>query len=99
MTPALMSLLLPDTHHQSLFFLIGPPYSNAMSVIFEIGAPDRNPLVPRLNRSCDTLLFCIFEFSNVVSAEPLNTFEPLFVTRLMNRPADCTVTSPPPVCT
>src|SRR6478736_3397951 len=32
-------------------------------------------------------------------ADPLNTFEPLLVTRLIDRPDDCTVTSPPPLVT
>src|SRR5262245_19758640 len=88
-TPALISLLLPDTHHQRRFRLIGPPYSNAMSVIRMIGAPERNPLVPWPKSSRETLLFCIASFSNVPRTEPLNTLLPLFVTRLMNRPDDC----------
>src|SRR5215831_5000513 len=34
-----------------------------------------------------------------MTPEPLNTFEPLLVTRLIDRPDDCTVTSPPPLVT
>src|SRR5215471_13058879 len=34
-----------------------------------------------------------------MTPEPLNTLEPLLVTRLIDRPDDCTVTSPPPLVT
>src|SRR5262249_59948312 len=54
---------------------------------------------PALNRSSLTLLPCVASFSKVVTAEPLNTLLPLLVTRLIARPDDCTVTSPPPLVT
>src|SRR5688572_4649191 len=38
-------------------------------------------------------------FWNVPTAEPLKMFEPLLVTRLIDKPDDCTVTSPPPLVT
>src|SRR5262249_35993284 len=54
---------------------------------------------PALNRSSLTLLPCVASFSKVMTPEPLNTLEPLLVTRLIDRPDDCTVTSPPPLVT
>src|SRR5688572_10841094 len=64
-----------------------------------MGAPERNPPVPNANCSSVTLLACILSFWNVPTAEPLNTLLPLLVTRLIDRPDDCTETSPPPLVT
>ena len=64
-----------------------------------IGAPDRNPDEPFTNCFSVTLLFCILSFSKVPTAEPLNTLLPLLVTRLIDKPDDCTDTSPPPFVT
>src|SRR3970040_210180 len=64
-----------------------------------IGLPDRKPPAPESNSSRETSRDCLLSISNVISAEPLNTFDPLFVTRLMLRPDDWTETSPPPVTT
>src|SRR5215471_2633791 len=64
-----------------------------------IGLPERNPFWPALNRSCVTFWACVASFSYVRTPEPLNTLLPLLVTRLIERPEDCTVTSPPPLVT
>src|SRR5262245_15779824 len=64
-----------------------------------IGFPERKPLAPESNSSWLTLLPCVASFSKVPVAEPLNTLLPLLVTRLMDKPDDCTVTSPPPLVT
>src|SRR5687767_12341878 len=41
----------------------------------------------------------MLSFWNVPTSEPLNTLLPLLVTRLIDRPDDCTDTSPPPLVT
>src|SRR5688572_33410048 len=64
-----------------------------------IGFPDRKPFEPASKSSFETLLPCVLSFEKKPSAEPLNTLLPLFVTRLIERPLDCTVTSPPPLVT
>src|SRR5687768_14620321 len=87
-TPALMSCLSACSQNQSLFRTIGPPTSPDMTLIRLIGWPDRKPLVPRSNCSRVTLLNCMASFSNVPTAEPLNTFDPLLVIRLIERPDD-----------
>src|SRR5262245_48084391 len=99
MTPTLMSCRSAAAHHQRRFRLIGPPYSADRLLIFESGLPERKPFDPEKNISFVTLAPCMASFSNVASAEPLNTLLPLLVTRLMLRPPDCTDTSPPPVTT
>src|SRR3954464_9262578 len=67
--------------------------------MFLIGLPDRKPFWPCVVSSSVTLLFCVASFSYVTTPEPLNTLLPLLVTRLIARPEDCTVTSPPPLVT
>src|SRR5262252_10069740 len=94
-----MSCLSAAAQNHSLFLMIGPPYSTLYTLIRLIGLPERNPFAPALNRSSLTLLPCVASFSKVPVAEPLNTLLPLLVTRLIERPLDCTVTSPPPLVT
>src|SRR6476646_9710173 len=94
-----MSCLSAAAQNHSLFFMIGPPYSTLYTAIFLIGLPDRKPFCPALNNSSVTLLPCVASFSKVPVPEPLNTLLPLLVTRLIERPLDCTVTSPPPLVT
>src|SRR5262245_31541569 len=91
-TPALMSCLSAAPQNHNLFFMIGPPYSTEYTLMRLIGLPDRKPFDPRLKSSSLTLLPCVLSFSNVVTAEPLNALLPLLVTRLIDRPDDCTVT-------
>src|SRR4051812_20016961 len=79
--------------------MIGPPASMELLKIFLSGLPERKPLAPALNSASVTLFPCVASFSKLPLYVPLNTLLPLFVTRLMARPADCTDTSPPPVVT
>src|SRR5260370_41756137 len=67
--------------------------------MFWMGLPDRKPLAPALNSACVTFCDCILLFSKVTCPVPLNTLLPLLVTRLIDRPLDCTETSPPPLVT
>src|SRR5262245_64257667 len=94
-----MTWLSAAAHHHRRFRLIGPPYSIDALVILRIGAPESRPPAPLRKSSSLTLLPCVASFSNVPRAVPLNTFEPDLVTRLIDRPDDCTDTSPPPVTT
>src|SRR3954453_19295721 len=64
-----------------------------------IGFPERKPFAPESKSSWVTLLPWVASFSNVPTTDPLNTLLPLFVTRLIDRPLDWTVTSPPPLVT
>src|SRR6516225_4621706 len=97
--PTLMSCRSAPAQNHSRFFRIGPPYSPEMTSIFLTGLPDRNPFCPALNCASETFCACIVSFENVPVTEPLNTLLPLFVTRLIDIPLDCTETSPPPVVT
>src|SRR5262245_37059034 len=97
--PTLMSWLSHAPQNHSLFLTIGPPYSADRLEIRLSGLPERKPFCPRSNISFETFCPCIASFSNVPTADPLNTLLPLLVTRLIERPDDCTVTSPPPLVT
>src|ERR1043166_5423754 len=97
--PTLMSWLSAPAQNHSLFFRMGPPYSTDSTSIFLTGLPERKPFCPRSKSALDTFCPCVLWFSKVPTTEPLNTLLPLLVTRLIERPLDCTETSPPPVVT
>src|SRR5215218_5046642 len=85
-TPVLMSWLSAAAQNHSLFLTIGPPNSADRLLIRLIGLPESSPFDPAANNSSLTLLNCVLSFWNVPTAEPLNTLEPLLVTRLIDRP-------------
>src|SRR6185436_17346922 len=85
-----MSWRSPAPQNHSLLRMIGPPNSAENTLMFCSGLPDRNPLAPASNCACDTFWPCIASFSKVNTDEPLNTLLPLLVTRLIDRPDDCT---------
>src|SRR5262245_56377997 len=94
-----MSWRSPAPQNHSLLRRIGPPYSAEKTLMFWSGLPERNPFDPASTCAWETFWPCIASFSKVNTDEPLNTLLPLLVTRLIDRPDDCTETSPPPLTT